>query len=196
MKKLILITLMFTFSQIVFSQQSNLDQFISKVFVNYSENEIKNATNLLKSDKGPEILNNIISAYSTISEKVRLYGGGLNEYQFIYPIDNSTRIGICQGWTGNFFYSKQNGNYRSTEYVKIWEIGSSKIIEENGYKFILLLPKVNTKFEKRTWQNDSDTRNGEVNSIRLYIDWTLEEDLIQSLNASFNTWGTFNESIK
>ncbi|WP_199120757.1 hypothetical protein [Pedobacter sp. ASV28] len=176
------------------AQTDGKDGWLKDILVNYTTEEQNKMVGLMQTNK--DVVQKYLEAYMQLSSKVSLYGGGLNKYLYRLPNDDRTEIGLCQGWHGNFFYMKKKSDISSTEYIKIWEIGSAKIIKEEGSQYILIYPRQNKSFEKRTWVANTDgTRYGVVNVIRFYVDWTQEEGLINTFNDSFNAISRLNNLL-
>jgi len=194
MKKLwLMITLVLMGAQLSKAQNAE-GTVLEQILTQYSPNDLQKFNTLVKTNE--DDLQNYLDGYLSLSEKVKLYGGGLSRYLYTMPNDNQIQIGLCQGWAGNFFFMKKKNDFISTEYIKIWEIGSSKIINENGNQFLLIYPREGKRFEKRTWiEGSSDSREGEIDVIKFYIDWEQEEGLIETLNNDLNAIGRWNKLL-
>ncbi|QQT33057.1 hypothetical protein I6I99_11015 [Sphingobacterium multivorum] len=194
MKKIWLIVILLLLHGQLIKAQEGGESVLEQILKHYSPSELQKFNTLVKTNG--DDLTNYLNGYLSLAEKVKLYGGGLNRFLYRMPNDNETEIGLCQGWAGNFFFMKKKNDFNSTEYIKTWEIGSSKIINENGSQFILIYPREGKRFEKRTWlEGSSDTRDGEIDVIKFYIDWDQEEGLINTLNNNFNAIGRFNKLL-
>jgi hypothetical protein len=168
-------------------------EFWGEVLENYSQDEVDAILEAVNSDD--EIVTNLSLAYIDVVTPIHDYGDGF-EYVDKLP-DGVTQVGFCQGWTANFFYMTQNGETKNTEYIKLWEVGSSKIVTEKGAKYLVVYPVDGMAFEKRTWQGeDGETQYAEVSSIKFYMDWSKQSGLIEQMNNALNVWGTFNTSIR
>jgi hypothetical protein len=168
-------------------------EFWETVLSNYSDTEVGAIQIALDTDSSIAV--DLSNAYLDIVTPIYDYGNGF-EYVGTLP-DGATQVGFCQGWTANIFYMTKKGENAFTEYIKFWEVGSSKIVTEKGYKYLVVYPVDGYAFEKRSWYgSDAETDYSEVNSIKFYMDWSKQSGLIDQMNNAFNTWGMFNTAIR
>jgi hypothetical protein len=199
--KFCLLFVAFTFSVHTVTAQDDEEgdnfwvEFFDEVLSNYSEEEVSKIEAL--ADEDTDIITNLAMAYMDIVTPINDYGTGLSDYKYTLPSDGKTQIGFCQGWTANFFYMTKKGDNTHTQYIKLWQVGSSKIITEDGVKYLMIYPVDSMLFEKRSWMGeDAETAYSEVKSIKFYMDWSKEAGLIEKMNAGFDVWGKFNNKVR
>jgi len=170
-------------------------EFFDEVLSNYNDDEYAVVETMVDKDK--DLVVNLAMAYLDVATPISEYGTGLGEYKYTLPSDGKTQIGFCQGWTANFFYMTKKGENTYTEYIKLWEVGSSKIVTEGGTKYLIVYPAEGVSFEKRGWYGENTEADySEASSIKFYMDWSQEAGLIDKMNNAFNVWGKFNTALK
>ncbi|MES2486580.1 MAG: hypothetical protein V4581_11630 [Bacteroidota bacterium] len=169
-------------------------EFFDEVLSNYNDDEYAVVETMVDKDK--DLVVNLAMAYLDVATPISEYGTGLGEYKYALPSDGKTEIGFCQGWTANFFYMTKKGKNTFTEYIKLWEVGSSKIVTEGGSKYLIIYPVDGVSFEKRSWYGESEEADySKASSIKFYMDWSQEAGLIDKMNDAFNVWGKFNTAV-
>ncbi len=172
------------------------EEFFGDVLENYSDAEYSRIEEKAKADD--QLIENLAQGYLDVVEPIAKYGTGLSEYKYTLPSDEETKIGFCQGWRANFFYMTKRGKNSFTEYIKLWEVGSAKIVTQNGYKYIVIYPVEGMSFEKRGWYGeDSATDYSETESIKFYMDWSkAEAGVIDRMVKGLNVWGKMNTEVR
>jgi hypothetical protein len=138
-----------------------------------------------------------IQAYVFLAQRSKMYGSGLTSYRYTDPCNSSIQLGLCEGWQGNFFVQAKNNysNETSVEYIKLEQVHHAVIKMECGTQYLYVYPSPGVYFERRTWKTDrSDDgyKTDNVYWIKLYIDWTQEDNLINKFKLAFDLWGKFN----
>ena len=162
---------------------------ISNVRAQRDFNELKDKVDTVYLKKHPKSALAAVQAYIFLAQRSKMYGS----------LSYTSRIGSdmwgwCEGWERNFFSMIKNANgHRQTGYIRLWQVHHATIKEENGYQFLYVYASPGQKFELRDWEPDEqDYTTGETSWVKMYIDWSAEDGLIDKMKLAFDLWGKFN----